>query len=67
MSEKIVLRKEAADGIIIKEIQFEQVRTQTIIDGTPAYTQTKDIKRLGYKDSKELIDALKVQGYEILR
>lgn len=63
MSGKVVLQIQAADGLIRKEIQHDQVRTQTFIDGKPGYVTTRDIKRLGYADSGELIRHLKQQGY----
>ena len=62
--QSVFLKKQAADCLIVKEIKFGQVRTQNIIDGKAAYTTTKDIKRLGYADTAELIDYLKAQGYE---
>lgn len=63
MFEKIILETQAADGIIRKEIQHEQVRTQNFIDGKPGYITTRDIKRLGYADTADLIRHLKEQGY----
>lgn len=62
-SEKIILTKQASDGLIQKEIQHGQVRTATFLDGKQGYVTTRDIKRLGYKNSTELIEHLKSQGY----
>lgn len=62
-TKKIVLTKQADDGLIQKEIQHEQVRTATFVDGKQGYVTTRDIKRLGYKNSDELIEYLKSQGY----
>ncbi len=67
MNEKRFFRKEAADGTVIKEIQFGQVKTQTIIDGKPCYSKTNDIKRLGFKSVTEYIDHLTGQGYEEIK
>lgn len=63
--EKIILQAQAADGLIVKEIQFEQVKTLTIIDGKQSFTKTNDIKRLGFKTVEKYIEYLKTQGYEI--
>lgn len=63
--EKVILQIQAADGLIIKEIQFDQVKTRTIIDGKQGFTKTNDIKRLGFKTVEEYIKHLKAQGYEI--
>lgn len=65
MHEKIVLRKQAADCMIVKEIQHGQVKTQNVIDGKPGYTTTKDIRRMGYADTAELVEYLKQQGYSV--
>lgn len=62
-SEKIILTKQASDGLIQKEIQHGQVRTATFLDGKRGYVTTRDINRLGYKNSTELIEHLKSQGY----
>ena len=61
--EKLVFGRPAADAYIIKEIQYGVVKTQNIIDGIPAFTDHKDIKRLGYKSLAEYIAALKAKGY----
>lgn len=61
---KMILKIEAADGVVIKEIQHGQVKTRTIIDGKDGYTKTNDIKRLGFKTTEEYIEHLKAQGYE---
>lgn len=64
MDEKIVLKMQAADALIVKEIQFGEVKTQSFVDGKPGHIDRKDIKRLGYKDTAELVEYLKQQGYE---
>jgi hypothetical protein len=64
MNESIFLQKQAADALIIKEIRFGEVKTQSFVDGKPGYIDRKDIKRLGYKDTAELVEYLKSQGYE---
>lgn len=61
--EKLIFRKQAADALIIKEVQHGTVKTQNIVDGKPAFTDHKDIKRLGYKTLEEYVEALKAQGY----
>jgi hypothetical protein len=63
--EKIYLEKNAIDGVVVKMIQFDQVKTTTIINEKPGFTKTHDIKRLGFKSVEEYIDYLKSQGYEI--
>lgn len=62
--EKLVFSKQAADALIIKEVQHGTVKTQNIVDGKPAFTDHKDIKRLGYKSLAEYLAALKEQGYK---
>lgn len=64
MNEKIVFWKQAADALIVKEIQFGEVKTQSFVDGKPGYIDRKDIKRLGYKSTAEFVEYLKSQGYE---
>ena len=64
MNEKLVFRKQAADALIVKEIQFGEVKTQSFVDGKPGHIDRKDIKRLGYKDTAEFVEYLKDQGYE---
>lgn len=59
----LTLYKQAADGLVIKEIKHGQVRTQTIIDGKAGYTDTRDIKRMGYGSTAELVEYLKAHGY----
>lgn len=61
----MILKIQAADGVIIKEIKFDQVKTRTIIDGKDGYTKSNDIKRLGFDSVSEYVDYLKSQGYEI--
>ena len=61
--EKIVMSIQAADGLIVKEIQHGVVKTQTFIDGKPGHIDRKDIKRLGYKNLNEYLTTLKTQGY----
>lgn len=63
MHEKIILKKQAQDALVVKEIQFGEVKTQSFIDGKAGYIDRKDIKRLGYSDLNEYIEALKAQGY----
>lgn len=65
MFKKIVLRKEASDAAVVKIIQFDQVKTQNIVDGKIGFTDTKDIKRLGYDSTDEYIQHLKADGYAI--
>lgn len=65
--EKTILQKQADDGIVIKEIQFDQVKTRTIIDGKPGYIKNNDIKRLGFDSVEEYVEYLKSQGYEIVK
>lgn len=62
--EKITLRKQAQDALIVKEVQFGEVKTQSFVDGKPGYIDRKDIKRLGYSSIEEYIETLKQQGYE---
>ena len=63
MNEKMVFKKQAQDALIVKEIQFGEVKTQSFIDGKPGYIDRKDIKRMGYSDLEEYTAALKEQGY----
>lgn len=63
MNEKMVFKKQAQDALIVKEIQFGEVKTQSFVDGKPGYIDRKDIKRLGFADLKEYTQALKDQGY----
>ena len=65
--EKLFFQKQAADALIVKVVQHGTVKTQNIVDGKPAYTDNKDIKRLGYKSLTEYIEALKEQGYTELK
>ena len=65
MFNKIVLRKEASDATVVKIIQFDQVKTQNIVDGKIGFTDTKDIKRLGYNSTDEYIEKLTDEGYII--
>lgn len=62
----MILRIKAGDGFVIKEIKHGQVKTQTIIDGRACHTTTRDIKRLGFRDTDEYIEHLKDSGYEII-
>lgn len=59
----ITLRIQTADAIIVKEIQWGEVKTQTF-SGDITHIESKDIKRLGCKNEEELIEALKASGYE---
>lgn len=61
----ITLRIQAADAIIVKCVEHGEVKTQTVINGKVTLTERKDIKRLGYKTTEELIETLKAQGYEV--
>ena len=63
MCEKIILKKQAQDALVVKEIQHGEVKTQSFIDGKAGYIDRKDIKRLGYSDLNEYIEELKKQGY----
>lgn len=63
MHDKITLKKQADDALIIKEIQHGVVKTQSFVDGKAGYIDNKDIKRLGYSTLTEYITALKKQGY----
>ena len=63
MNEKIVFKKQAQDALIVKEIQFGEVKTQSFVDGKPGYIDRKDIKRLGYSSLNEYTEVLKEQGY----
>lgn len=63
MNEKLTFKKQAQDALIVKEIQFGEVKTQSFIDGKAGYIDRKDIKRLGYATLDEYIEALKGQGY----
>lgn len=62
----LVLRYQAEDYIIVKTIQFEEVKTQTIVNGKVTLTETRGYKRLGYKTEEELVEYLVSQGYEII-
>ena len=62
----ITLRIQTEDAIIVKEIQYGEVKTQTII-GDKTHIERKDIKRLGYKTEDELIDTLVERGYVIVK
>ena len=66
MDEAIVLQMQAADALIVKEIRFGEVKTQSFVDGKPGYIDRKDIKRLGYRDAADLVQHLKAQGYKEL-
>ncbi len=59
----ITLRIQTVDAIIVKEIKWGEVKTQTF-NGGKTHIERKDIKRLGYKSEEELIEALKASGYE---
>ncbi len=59
----IALRIQTVDAIIVKEIQWGEVKTQTF-SGAKTHIERKDIKRLGYKSEDELVEALKASGYE---
>lgn len=63
MHEKLIFKKQAQDALVVKEIQFGEVKTQSFIDGKAGYIDRKDIKRLGYSNLNEYIEALKEQGY----
>lgn len=65
MFNKIVLKKEASDATVVKIIQFDQVKTQNVVDGKIGFTDTKDIKRLGYDSTDEYIKLLVADGYTI--
>ena len=62
--EKIILRKQASDALIVKEVQFGEVKTQSFVDGKAGYIDRKDIKHLGYGSIEEYVEELKKQGYE---
>ena len=62
----MILHKKSLEGLVTKEIKFDQVKTQTIIDGRACHTTTRDIKRLGFKNTDEYIAYLKSRGYEIV-
>lgn len=64
--DKTILRKDSAEGFVIKEIQFDQVKTQNIIDGKPHHTQTRDIKRLGFTSTDEYIAHLRSRGFTVV-
>lgn len=64
--QKTILRKDSAEGFVTKEIQFDQVKTQNIIDGKACHTRTHDIKRLGFASVDEYISYLQSEGYEII-
>lgn len=64
MNEKLVFQKQAADARIVKEVQFGEVKTQSFVEGKAGYIDRKDIKRLGYANEEEYIEALKQMGYE---
>lgn len=61
-----VLRYQSDDYIIVKTIQFDEVKTQTIIDGKVTLTETRGYKKLGHKTADELVEYLINQGYEIV-
>lgn len=63
MHEKIIFKKQAQDALVVKEIQFGEVKTQSFVGGKAGYIDRKDIKRLGYSNLNEYIEALKEQGY----
>lgn len=63
MHEKFIFKKQAQDALVVKEIQFGEVKTQSFVDGKAGYIDRKDIKRLGYSSLNEYIEALKEQGY----
>lgn len=63
MHEKLIFKKQAQDALVVKEIQFGEVKTQSFVDGKAGYIDRKDIKRLGYSNINEYIEALKEQGY----
>lgn len=63
MHEKVTFKKQADDALIVKEIQFGEVKTQSFVDGKAGYIDRKDIKRLGYADLNEYIEALKEKGF----
>lgn len=54
----ITLRIQTVDAVIVKEIKWGEVKTQTFRGGK-AHIERKDFKRLGYKSEEELIEALK--------
>lgn len=64
MNKKLVFQKQAADARIVKEVQFGEVKTQSFVEGKAGYIDRKDIKRLGYANEEEYIEALKQMGYE---
>lgn len=59
----ITLSIQTVDAIIVKEIQWGEVKTQTF-SGDITHIERKDIKRLGCKSEEKLIEALKASGYE---
>lgn len=61
----VILTKQASDGLVIKQIRFDQVKTRTVIDGKDGFVKTNDITRLGFKTVAEYINHLIEQGYEI--
>jgi hypothetical protein len=63
MNEKMIFKKQAQDALIVKEVQFGEVKTQSFVDGKPGYIDRKDIKRMGYVNLEEYTAALKEQGY----
>ena len=63
MNEKMIFKKQAQDALIVKEVQFGEVKTQSFVDGKPGYIDRKDIKRMGYANIEEYTAALKEQGY----
>lgn len=62
----MILHKKSLEGLVTKEIKFDQVKTQTIIDGRACHTTTRNIKRLGFQNTDEYITYLKSRGYEIV-
>lgn len=64
MNEKLIFKKQAQDALIVKEVQFGEVKTQSFIEGKAGYIDRKDIKRLGYASLEEYTKALKEQGYQ---
>lgn len=63
MNEKLIFKKQAQDALIVKEVQFGEVKTQSFVDGKPGYIDRKDIKRMGYASIEEYTASLREQGY----
>lgn len=61
----ITLQKQAADALIVKQIQHGTVKTQSFVDGKPGFIDNKDIRRLGFKTTHEYVMSLIGQGYII--